>query len=202
MTTIITRLYADTAAAKAAADDLIGRGHSADYIDIIARDGNGSVIDRIRAARVNARAAAAYAGPVTDGNVLVVVQAPFNPVGAARHAIRALDRHPSIKVGVENENEYIREQPRIEVQGSILRDHPLFMSHDMAARDRGTVSSAFGLRTLSPQKTKTSAIAGGRHMSKMFWPMPLLSKSRVKTSAMRGDWQLSRMFGIPTISRR
>jgi hypothetical protein len=202
MTTIITRLFSNTAAAQAAVNDLLGRGHSEDYIDIITQDGNGAAADRMRAARVSSAAAAAYAGPVSQGNALVVVQAPFNPVGAARHAIRVLDKHPSLKVGVENENEYIREQPRMEVRGNILRDHPLFMSHDMAARERGTVSSAFGLRTLSARATKSSAMSGGGLMSTKLLPFPLLSQSKTKTSASMGGWTLSGMFGIPTISRR
>ncbi len=202
MTTIITRLYPDIAAAQAAVHELMGRGHSDDYLNIISRDGDGSVADRMRAARVNARSAAAYAPHVASGAALVVVQAPFNPMGAARHAMRVLDRHPSLNAGVENENEYIREEPRMETRGSILHDHPLFMSHDMAARDRGTVSSAFGLRTLSPRKTKTSAMSGGGFMSTKLLPFPLLSRSKEKTSAIRGDWTLSGMLGIPMIARR
>ncbi len=202
MTTIITRLYANTAAAQAAVADLRGRGHDEDYINIIAREGDGSVADRMLAARVNSRSAAAYGPHVDKGAALVVVQAPFNPLGTARHAIKVLDRHPSVKAGVANENEYVREQPRVEIHGSILADHPLFMSHDMAARDRGTVSSAFGLRTLSPRKTKTSAMSGGGFMSKMLLPFPLLSRSKPRTSAIHGGWTLSGMLGIPTIARR
>ncbi|WP_309663389.1 hypothetical protein [Tabrizicola sp.] len=202
MTTIITRLYANTAAAQAAVADLMGRGHGEDYIDIISREGDGTVRDRMLAARVSSAAAAAYAAPVSNGNALVVVRAPFNPVGAARNAMRALDRHPSIKVGLDSEDEYIREQPRVEVRGSILMNHPLFMSHDMAARERGTVSSAFGVRTLSPQKTKTSAISGGGFMSTKLLPFALLSRSKEKSSVIKDGWQLSTALGIPTISRR
>jgi hypothetical protein len=202
MTTIITRLYSDTAAAQAAVHDLMGRGHSDDYINIISRDGDGTVGDRMRAARVNARSAASYAPHVASGAALVVVQAPFNPVGAARHAIRVLDRHPSLNAGVADENEYVREEPKVEVRGSILSNHPLFMSHDMAARTRGTASSAFGLRLLSEQKTKSSAMRGGGFMSSKLLPFPLLSQAKARTSAIHGGWTLSDMLGIPTISRR
>lgn len=202
MTTIITRLYSNTAAAQAAVNDLLGRGHSEDYIDIISQDGNGAVTDRMRSARVSSKAAAAYARPVAEGGALVVVRAPFNPVGAARHAIRVLDAHPSMNVGIDNENEYVREQPRVDLHGSILRHHPLFMSHDLAARDRGTVSSAFGLRTLSARATKSSAMSGGGFMSTKLLPFPLLSRSKTKTSASMGGWTLSGMLGIPTIARR
>lgn len=196
MTTIITRLYPSGAAAQAAVDDLIGRGHSQDYIHILTRDGSGSITDRLRAARVSPAAAAAYAGPVSEDKVLVVVQAPFNPIGAARHAIRVLDRHPSLNVGVANENEYIREDARQELSGNILRDHPLFMSNKHRETTHGHI---LGSNPILPAKPRTSAIRGGAYMSTKFWPMKLLSPSREKTSARNSDWQLSRLFDIPTI---
>ncbi|WP_431298906.1 hypothetical protein [Tabrizicola sp. BL-A-41-H6] len=196
MTTIITRLYPSSAAAKAAVDDLLGRGHSEDYIHILSREGKGTVTQRLRSARVSPEAAAAYAGPVADGKVLVVVQAPFNPIGAARHAIRVLDKHPSLDVGVANENEYIREDARIEVSSSILRDHPLFMSNKHRPTTHGHI---LGSDPIIHGKTKTSAIPGGAYMSTKFWPMKLLSPSREKTSARNSEWQLSRLLDLPTI---
>ena len=147
-------------------------------------------------------AVGSFAVHVAKGAALVVAQAPFNPVGAARHAMRVLDRHPSINAGVANENEYLREQPRVEVGNSILRSHPLFMLNKLAGLKHGTVSGAFGLRTLSPRKARTSAMAGGGFMSKMILPFPLLSRPKDRTSAMRGTWTLSGMFGIPMILRR
>lgn len=202
MTTIITRLYADPAAARAAVEDLMRQGHSNDYINIITRDGDGPVPARMQEARVNARSAAAYAPHVEAGAALVVVQAPFNPMGAARHAMRVLDRHPSVNAGVANENEYIRETPQIERSGKIMADHPRFMSHDMAARSRGLTSTAFGLPLLSAPKPRTSAMAGGGYMSSKLLPFPLLSQAKDRGSVIRGGWTMSGMFGIPMISRR
>jgi hypothetical protein len=198
MTTIITRLFEDNAAAQLAVTDLLGRGHSKDYIDIITRDGSGALTERIRAARVSPSAAATYASHVSQGRALVVVQAPFNPIGAARHAMRVLDGHPSLKVGVANENEYIREDAKVELSGNVLRDHPLFMSNKHRPASHGHI---LGSDPIIHGKTKTSAIRGGAYISTKFWPMKLLSASKVKTSARDTDWQLSRMFGIPTIIR-
>ena len=164
MTTIITRLYANTAAAQAAVNDLKGGGHSEEYVFVIGKDGDGTVAGRMVAARVNAKSVAIYAAHVAKGAALVVVQAPFNPIGAARHAMRVLDKHPSMSVGVADENEYVREQPRVEIHGNILRDHPLFMVNKHAGLKHGTISGAFGLRLLSARGTKTSAIAGGGFM--------------------------------------
>lgn len=196
MTTIITRLYPSGAAAKAAVDDLLSRGHSEDYVHILTRDGSGSVTERLRAARVSPDAAAAYAGPVSEGKVLVVVQAPFNPIGAARHAIRVLDLHPALDVGLANENDYIREDARPDVSGGILRDHPLFMSNKHRETTHGHI---LGSNPVLPSKPRASAIRGGAYISTTFWPMKLLSPAKVKTSARNSDWQLSRMFDIPTI---
>lgn len=196
MTTIITRLYPTKAVAQAAVDDLLSRGHSEDYIDIITRDGDGGVMERIRAARVSPTAAAAYAPGVSEGKALVVVQAPFNPMGAARHAIRVLGGHPSLNVGLANENDYIREDARPEVLGSVLRDHPLYMSNPHRSTTHGHI---LGSDPIIRGQTKTSAIRGGAHMSTKFWPMKLLSPSKVKTSASKTGWQMSRMFDIPTI---
>lgn len=196
MTTIITRIYPSGAVAKAAVDDLLSRGHSEEYIHILSREGKGTVTERLRAARVSPEAATAYAGPVADGKVLVVVQAPFNPIGAARHAIRVLDKHPSLDVGVANENQYICEDARAEVSGSILRDHPLFMSNKHRPTTHGHI---LGSNLILPAKPRTSAISGRAYFSTKFWPMKLLSPSKVKTSARNSNWQLSRMFDIPTI---
>lgn len=196
MTTIITRLYPSGAAAKAAVDDLLSRGHGEDYIHILTRDGSGTVTERLRAARVNPEAARAYAGPVSEGRVLVVVQAPFNPIGAARHAIRVLDLHPALDVGLANENDYIREDARPDLSASILRDHPLCMSKKHRETMHGHI---LGSNPILPSKPCTSAIRDGAYISTKFWPMKLLSPARVKTSARNSDWQLSRMFDIPTV---
>ncbi|NJM82284.1 MAG: hypothetical protein HC844_07145 [Tabrizicola sp.] len=202
MTTIITRLYSDTATAQAVAETLVKGGHGETYIDVITQDGSGALHDRLHRARVNARSAATYAGAIAAGNALLVVRAPFNPIGAARHAMRIVDRTPSIKVGVADENEYIREQPTFEVRKTVLTDHPRFMSHDLVGRDRGTVSSAFGLRLLSARGTKTSAISGGGYMSTKLLPFPLLSRKKDRGSVIHGGWTLSSIFGIPTTVRR
>ena len=127
MTTVITRLYEDMATARSAADALLNNGHDAGTVDIIA--GAEGAEDRMKAARVNPDAAALYAPAVADGKALVVVRAPFAPIGTARNAMKVVDRFASIKVGVADEDEYIRETPSIAAHGSIMADHPLFMSN-------------------------------------------------------------------------
>ncbi len=197
MTTIITRLYADNAAAHAVASTLLGDGHAPATIDIITRDGLGSVATRMRDARVPSASAAAYDGPVADGKALLVMRASFAPMGAARHAIKVVNRFPSIKVGLADEDVYIREEPKISIVGKVQTNHPLYMSNAFRPKTHGHI---LGSNPLLPHRTGRSAIAGGRHMSRMFWPMRLVSaQAKEGTSAIRGGWLFSSMFGIPTI---
>jgi hypothetical protein len=196
MTTIITRLFADQSAAKAAAQDLLGRGHDEETIGIITRDGDIPASDRMRAWRVSAASTAAYAPHVAKGKALLVVQAPFNPVGAARNAIRALARHPALDAGVSNENDYIREEMTVETSGKVQHGTVFYMSNPHRSAMHGHV---LGRNPIISGKTKTSAIPGGAHMSTKFWPMKLLSAPKERSSAISGGFQFSSIFGIPTV---
>lgn len=198
MTTIITRLYEDAATARAAADALLNNGHDASTIDIIA--GAEGTEAHMKAARVNPDSAAAYAPAVEAGKALLVVRAPFAPIGTARNAMRVVDRFASIKVGVENEDEYIREAASIAASGSILADHPLLMSNKFRRLGHGHI---LGSNPIKPSRPRTSAIRGGGFMSTKFWPMRLVSANAKRgNSVLRGGWLLSKSFGIPTLIGR
>ena len=67
MTTIITRLYADAAAAQTVVAALLAEGPSSATHQVITKDGAGSAAERMHAARIGATAARAYAGPVAEG---------------------------------------------------------------------------------------------------------------------------------------
>ncbi len=199
MTTIITRLYADVATARGVANALMAQGHGQDTIDVIARDGAGDMAGRMRAARVSPTAAAAYAGAMSGGQALVVVRAPFAPMGAARNAMKIVNRTPSVKVGLADEDVYVREDPRIVRSGLVMTDHPLFMTNPHRSLPHGHI---LGSNPILAPRTRRSAIAGGKHMSRLFWPMRLVSaRAKQGTSAIRGGWLFSSMFGIPTTLR-
>ena len=199
MTTIITRLYSDTSTARGVATTLIAQGHPQDTIDVITRDGGGDLLSRLRSARVRNAAAAAYAPAIEAGHALVVVRAPFAPMGAARHAMRIVDRSASIKVGVADENEYVREQPKVQVRGSLLTGNPLVMTNPYRPMTHGHI---LGSNPILAPRTRRSAIAGGKFMSRMFWPMRLVSaNAKQGTSAMRRTWLFSSLFGLPTLLR-
>ncbi|MFN5996909.1 MAG: hypothetical protein ACK47C_15070 [Paracoccaceae bacterium] len=196
MTTIITRLYPDVATATSVSAALQSSGHDPSTIDVITRAGDGSVSDRMKAARVMAPSAAAYAPGIEKGGALLVVRAPFAPMGTARHAIKTVNRTPSLKVGLADEDVYIREQPTIARSGSVQSGTVFYMSNPHRNLSHGHI---MGQNPISPSKPRTSAIAGGAYMSKMFWPMKLVSTGRQASSAISGGYLFSSMFGIPTL---
>ncbi|MGL6208227.1 MAG: hypothetical protein ACRC14_00150, partial [Paracoccaceae bacterium] len=89
MTTIISRLYSDRAGAEAVAGALHAAGHDADTVHILTGGGTAAM----KAARLSPAAIAAYSKAMTGGQALLVVQAPFNPVGAARSAMKIVGRY-------------------------------------------------------------------------------------------------------------
>ena len=202
MTTIITRLYPSNAAAHAVADALMAGGHQASYIDIIDSPNAAAMT----AARVNDTALAAYVTAMTSGQALLVVRAPFSPIGAANSAKAIVGGYASIDVGLASEDAYVREVARADRFLSIIPGSPRYASSDIGpgrGRPRTTVSSAFGMPLLAPYKTRRSAIAGGAYMSTKFWPMRLVSANKTKRSVIPGGGHpLSRLLGLALISRR
>jgi hypothetical protein len=198
MTTIITRLYPDLATAASVALALKESGHNPSTIDVITRSGDGPVADRLRRARVMSASAAAYAPRIEKGGVLVVVRAPFAPMGTARHAIRTVNKTPALDVGLADEDVYIREQPQIDNAGKVMKGKVFFMSNPFRSTNHGHI---LGRNPILASKPRTSAIAGGAYMSKMFWPMKLVSTGRQASSAIQGGYLFSSLFGIPTLIR-
>ena len=196
MTTIITRLYKDMATAQGVATELTSAGHVAGNIDVISRDGAGTAEARMLEARVPKASAAAYAPGVAKGAALLVVRAPFAPMGTARHAIRVVNRTPAINVGLEDEDVYIREHPKVETEGKILQGTVFYMSNPHRRAGHGHI---LGANPILPAKPRTSAISGGAYMSTKFWPMKLVSARKEKSSAIQGGMLFSSIFGIPTL---
>jgi hypothetical protein len=195
MTTIITRLYPDLATAKTVVAALETSGSDPSTITMVTKKGEGSVETRIRSLRVPAPSAAAYAPGVESGGVLVVVQAPFSPIGTARTAIKVVNRTPSLDAGVADQDAYIREQAQVDRLGRVLPGKVFFMSNPFRSTGH---SHILGQNPILPAKPRTSAIAGGAYMSTKFWPMKLVSAAKERNSAIRGGFLISSIFGIPT----
>ena len=70
---------------------------------------------------------------------------------------------------------------------------------------RGPVTGGI-FRLLSPHRTKRSVMDGDRRMSRLFWPMPLVTHGRKANSAIHGGKHMSRWFWpqrlVSTASRR
>lgn len=196
MTTIITRLYEDQATAAAAANALARQGLALTAVDIITRDGAGTPLERMRSAMVGADAAAAYAGPVGQGRALLVVNAPFAPMGTALKAIRTVNRTPSIDVGLADEDAYIRDEPDVVLEGRVFTGTVFFMSNPYRRLPMGHI---LGSNPIIHSRPRHSAIRGGAYMSTKFWPMKLISKHRDHRPLTREGWLFSNIFGIPTL---
>lgn len=198
MTTIITRLYPDPAAASAAQASLLAAGHDQSTIQIITTGTAGGAAAAMKSARIATASADAYASALSGDRALLVVQAPFNPVGTARNAIKVLARHPAMHVGVSDEDAYLREYPEVVVAGNILEKHPLVMSNPFRRLPHGHI---LGNSPIIHSKERTSAMRGGGYMSRFFWPMKLVSAPKQGTSAIRGGFLVSKMFGLPLVMK-
>ncbi len=110
MTTIVTRLFADSTTAEQAVNALKLQNHPDANIDMIAAGAGAE--DAMIAARVPKDSAALYAAAMSSGRALVVCRAPFTPFGAARNAMDTMSHFESLDAGVANENFYIEEEPK------------------------------------------------------------------------------------------
>ena len=195
MTTIITRLYADTATAHAVAAALVAGGIDAGDVTVIASADTGAM----KAARVNLASAAKYAAAMTGGQALVVAEVGFNPVGAARKATKIVGRTASIDCGVADEEMYEQESVDPAYANRVMKGAPLLMTNPFARPSHGHI---LGANPVLPSRPRTSAMRGGGYMSRMFWPMKLVSAPRTSTSAIRGGKLFSQMFGLAMLYRR
>lgn len=185
MTTVITRLYQDNKTAGSVVSALKEAGFPDDTIDVLAA-GESDLAEALAKARVPAAAAETYAGEISGDTTLVVVRAPFTPFGAARKAIEIADATPAAPSAVTDNNAHISDTMKRELTLSVMTDHRLFLTDTKEmARNNGRISTGFGWRMLSRRQKKTSAISGGRFMSRAFWPMALLMKKKTGLSVYR-----------------
>lgn len=198
MTTIITRLYSDPSAANAAMADLLSNGQGKATLQIITASTAGGAAAAMKAARVSAAAAAAYGRAMTGDQALLVVQAPFNPIGTALNAIKVLRDHPAMNVGLDDEDVYLREYPTVQYSNRVMTHHPLLMSNPFRRLPHGHI---LGNNPIIRGKERTSAIRGGAYLSRYFWPMKLVSTPKPRSSAIRGGFLFSSLFGLPLLMR-
>jgi hypothetical protein len=207
MTTVITRLYADEEAASAVARRLSWEGLPARALQVIT--GSGMSRDAIAAkmgrAGVHETAVPAYSERVAGGNALLVVRATYKPLGAARITREVTARTPTIDAGGVIDEHYFADPP--DHAPSVLKDHPRFLSLDLDFGEYkgGPISAELGipLLTRGHRNRPLHVYKGGKHVSRAFWPMPLLSRKRSANSAMHGGRFMSKLFWpMPLITRK
>ncbi|MEP3636136.1 MAG: hypothetical protein ABJM43_00135 [Paracoccaceae bacterium] len=226
MTQVITRLFSSVDAAHAQMNKMQLRGFPRHAMQVLPQASD--VQAKLADAGVADDTAKAYSKHKSKSSAVLLVNATFKPLGAARIAREMLDEVETVDMGALDEESYFKTTP--EKSSSVMKDHPRFLTLIGAVTDRGPITGAFGMRMLQPLRTKRSAmrdggrrmsrafwpmsllkekrgassvISGGRHMSKTFWPMPLVSNKPRRSSVIRdGDHPLSRRFGWATISSK
>jgi len=201
MTTIITRVFETTDTAQKAAGKIKDRGVPRRAVSVITNE-DSDLHDAMAEAMVHDSAISTYADHVQKGHALLVVRATYKPLMAAAIVRGMLEKFDTIDAGVTNEH-FVPDGPEEKVK--ILDDHPLFFTRrmDKTGYQGGPVSPSYGLKLLSAPKDRSSAMHGGRFMSKAFWPMPLLSKKERKSSVISGGRHMSRMFWpMPLLSSK
>ena len=233
MTTVITRLYADGDAASAAARRLGWEGLPARAVQVIGGSGmsRDDIARKMEKAGVHETAVGTYAERVAAGNALLVVRATYKPLGAAQITRDVTARTKTIDIPGVVDDHYVVDPP--DHAPSVLKDHPRLLSLDLDFGEYkgGPISAELGIPLLtrghrnrplhvyrggkhvsrafwpmpliSRKRSANSAIHGGRHMSKLFWPMPLITrKERTRSVVRGGSLPFSRALGLPTIIRR
>jgi len=233
MTTVITRLYADEKTADMVAQRLRWEGLPARAVQVITGAGSDrpAIEASMNRAKVHETAVPAYADRVAAGAALLVARATYKPLGAAQIVRDVTARSKPLDVGDVVDDHYMPDEP--DHAPSVLKDHPHFLMLDLefgeykgrpiseelgiplltrghrnrpihVFRGGKHVSKLFWPMPLVTRKRKAnSAISGGRHVSKLFWPMPLITRKERTRSVIRGGaLPLSRALGWPTISRR
>jgi len=189
MTTIITRVFPDVAAAEKAVKRLDFKGLPKRNRQIIVA-GDKAEIEMQRAG-VHETAMGPYAKKLAAGNAVVAVAATYKPLGVARLTREIFENADTIDMGDVVEEAKVAWEP--ERAPSVLKDHPLFLTLP-GMEMPGRVSTMFGMRLLKDHKTKRPLMDHDRRMSRMFWPMPLVSNKQRSSSVISGGRHMSKMF--------
>ena len=207
MTTVITRLYADEEAARATARRLRWEGLPARALQVIRGGGKAreTIAAEMESAGVHETAVPSYSEKVAGGNALLVVRATYKPLGAAQITRDVTARTKMIAVRGVIDDYYFADPP--DNAPSVLKDHPRFLSLDLEPGEYkgGPISAELGipLLTRGHRNRPLHVFRGGKHVSRAFWPMPLISRKPKANSAIHGGRYLSKLFWpMPLITRK
>jgi hypothetical protein len=196
MTIVISRLYANDGAARSVLNRLKMKGIPDYALDLVSAS-TPDALSKMTRAGVADKTAAAYVDKFKSGGTAIVARTTYKPLGAARITRDVFAETET--VGMGNLREEMEVKDPLDTSPSVLKGHPRFLTvyNPHQVSERGTMSSKMGFRLLSARKERNSVQKdGGRRMSRMFWPMPLVSKkNRNANSAMKdGGRRMSRAF--------
>lgn len=224
MTHLLTRLYADEKTVHTARERLHRAGFPRYQMRTISkRDGEDrdALMKRISNARVPDRAAGVYAESVASGNSLLVAVADYKPLGARKIGVKVLSEIEDMPTNLEEQDFKLAWQP--EPAGSVMKEHPRFLTAEPDYNaGRSSFSELFGFGSVSTKQRRikvgkggpflpmgtiksgrkaSSAMSGGKFMSRMFWPMKLLSTgARGRSVTSGGGTVFSNRLGLRTTS--
>lgn len=189
MTTIITRVFETEKQAQLAANRLAMRGvPKTDCRIITAGDKAEALMER---AKVHPSAMKPYAKRLAAGNAVLVVHATYKPLGAASITRKVLGNFDTLSDAKVTDDFKVAWEP--DKSPSILKDHPHMLSVP-GLQPRGNVTAAFGVPVLKKPRRKDNLMSGDKRMSRMFWPMKLVSTRKHRNSVISGGRHMSRMF--------
>lgn len=197
MTALISRLFADEATAQRAVKQMMFRGFPSRSCIMISNSDTAEA--HLKRAKVHESAIAPYAAAIAAGNVALVIQATYKPLGAARLAREIMGKlDPLDAAGATEEHVLPWQQDHAP---SVMKDHPLFLSVVDIPVPHGPITANFGMRMTKPRSTKKPLI--NKRVSRVFWPMPLVSKKKRSSSVLSGGRKMSRIFWpMPLLSSK
>ena len=196
MTTVITRILKDEAEAHRAVAKFMRKAFPENAVEVIAGGDAESLPDRLREAQVDESAIARYAEAIAKGNAALVARVTYRPLNAPRIAREILEERDPVDMGGVTEDRYFTDPP--DKAPSVLKNHPRFLTERI--RGGGPVMGAI---TIIKRKKPTSAVGKEGHVSRRFWPMPLLSTKERRIKVYRGGRFFSKYFWpMPLLSTK
>lgn len=214
MTTVITRLYPDAAAAKKVVSALLDEEFPERYLEVITRQdqpkggrGTKALIKRIQQAKVYRTAAEIYAPRVGDGEVLLVLQAPF---GSAERAKELVDRFPSIDAGVKSNAVLLRSSPKVKIYppryraGVLTKGEKIFTGWLFPAKTSSgrPMTDGFVWPLLWRRRPKARLMSDRPTPFSSMLSLPVLIRRREKRARGRSRRTVSEVFAVPLLSGR
>lgn len=211
MTTIITRLYPNQAAAEEVVSALREAGYQEREFKMVAGPQNSEIRgdqlrlrEQMQALGVYETASKLYADHAADGAALVVVEAG---VGRAKQAIEIVESHSPINLGLATEDVFQRQTSSSVIRqrrygAGVLRNDPKFASGAMApglSRSSTPFSSALGLPLLSKKSDNRPLLTSGKPIIGM---TTVIKRGKSRSLLRENTTPFSSLFGMRLISPR